>query len=338
MGCTPQKLNGFTAAVETSASLAPIMARTLISIVIPCYNAARYVGDAIRSALAQTYRPVEVVVVDDGSTDASLNVIRSFGSDIRYTTGPNRGAPAARNSGVELARGELIQFLDADDLLNPAKLETQTRVLHECPGHLVFSDGELVAPDTGRRLCLYARDRQIQDPVIYMLEGGLPTPAPLHRREVLLAAGGFRQHLRCSQERDLHLRIACSGVSFQCVGQVLYTARKLPGSISSSHRKILETHRSIFCDAYEQLTQSGQLSEPRAAAFAAAVARDARWLLRYGLPRQAGDYFALARKLHAGGGIKDTYRPATRALRRLLGPAATERLVMWKRNWGGMGA
>ena len=93
----------------------------LVSIVIPCYNAERYVGEAIESALDQTYPHKEVIVIDDGSTDSSLEVIRSFGNHLRWETAPNRGGSAARNRGLELARGELIQFLDADDLLHARK-------------------------------------------------------------------------------------------------------------------------------------------------------------------------------------------------------------------------
>jgi len=96
----------------------------LVSVVIPCYNSQAYVGEAIRSALDQTHKNLEVIVIDDGSSDASLQVIKSFGQSVRWETGPNRGAPAARNRGAELARGEFIQFLDADDLLLPEKVET----------------------------------------------------------------------------------------------------------------------------------------------------------------------------------------------------------------------
>ena len=78
----------------------------LVSIIIPCYNAEKYVGEAIESALAQTYPNKEVIVIDDGSTDGSLQVIKSFGHRIRWETGPNRGGSAARNRGIELARGE----------------------------------------------------------------------------------------------------------------------------------------------------------------------------------------------------------------------------------------
>src|SRR3954463_8415699 len=97
----------------------------LVSIIIPCFNAERYVGDAIRSALAQTYDSIEVIVIDDGSTDGSLKVIKSFGDAVRIESQPNAGACAARNHGIDLARGEYVQFLDADDLLHPEKIARQ---------------------------------------------------------------------------------------------------------------------------------------------------------------------------------------------------------------------
>jgi len=78
----------------------------LVSIIIPCYNAENWVRQSIQSALDQTWSPVEVIVIDDGSTDKSLEVIKSFGSKIIWETGPNRGANHARNRGLELAKGE----------------------------------------------------------------------------------------------------------------------------------------------------------------------------------------------------------------------------------------
>ncbi len=89
----------------------------LVSIVIPCFNAEGTVGEAIQSALDQDYPNREVIVIDDGSTDKSVDVIRTFGDSIRWETGPNRGGNVARNRGLELARGTLIQFLDSDDIL-----------------------------------------------------------------------------------------------------------------------------------------------------------------------------------------------------------------------------
>ena len=97
----------------------------LVSILIPCYNAERWVARAIESALGQTWPNKEVIVVDDGSTDDSLKVIRSFDGQIRWETGANRGGNAARNRLLELARGDWVQYLDADDYLRSTKLERQ---------------------------------------------------------------------------------------------------------------------------------------------------------------------------------------------------------------------
>jgi hypothetical protein len=101
----------------------------LVSIIIPCYNAAEYVAEAIQSALDQTYPNCEVIVIDDGSTDGSLEVIKSFGGTIRWETGPNQGGCAARNRGLELARGEWIQFLDSDDRITTGKVASQVNAL-----------------------------------------------------------------------------------------------------------------------------------------------------------------------------------------------------------------
>lgn len=95
---------------------------SLVSIIIPCYNAERWVAEAIQSCLDQTYSPIEIIVIDDGSTDKSLEVIKSFGHKIRWETGPNQGGNVARNRGLELAKAEWLQYLDADDYLLPDKI------------------------------------------------------------------------------------------------------------------------------------------------------------------------------------------------------------------------
>src|SRR5438874_689463 len=89
----------------------------LVSIIVPCYNAERFLMETLESAFVQSYPRIEIIVVDDGSTDRTAELIRSCGERVRGEFGPNRGASAARNRGTALARGEFIQYLDADDLL-----------------------------------------------------------------------------------------------------------------------------------------------------------------------------------------------------------------------------
>ena len=107
--------------------------RSLVSILIPAYNAESWIGDTIRSALAQTWPRKEIVVVDDGSTDQTLRVARHFASQtVSIVTQENRGASAARNRALELCQGDYIQWLDADDLLSPDKVAKQMAAAQEC--------------------------------------------------------------------------------------------------------------------------------------------------------------------------------------------------------------
>jgi glycosyltransferase involved in cell wall biosynthesis len=115
-----------------SSEIARLM-QSFVSILIPCHNAEKWVAQAIESALAQTWPEKEVLVVDDGSTDRSLQVIRSFGDRIRWETGPNRGGNVARNRLLTLARGEWLQYLDAGDYLLPEKIERQMEFLGSKP-------------------------------------------------------------------------------------------------------------------------------------------------------------------------------------------------------------
>jgi len=96
-----------------------------VTVVIPCYNGAAYLGAAIESALAQTHAPLEVLVIDDGSTDRSLDLARSYGPPVRVISQSNQGESVARNRGIDEARGDWIAFLDADDVWRPQKLQRQ---------------------------------------------------------------------------------------------------------------------------------------------------------------------------------------------------------------------
>src|SRR5436853_6315771 len=98
----------------------------LVSIIIPCKNGAAWLGEAIESCLSQTWRPVEIIIVDDGSTDASRAVAQRYAlQSVVLLDGTRSGASAARNVGLQRAHGELIQFLDADDVLDPDKIRFQ---------------------------------------------------------------------------------------------------------------------------------------------------------------------------------------------------------------------
>lgn len=120
-----------------------------VSAIIPVFNRERLVGRAIRSALAQTYRELEVIVVDDGSTDGTPQVVASFGDAVRTFSQSRRGPYAARNLALQNALGEYVAFLDSDDIWKPHRLERQVQLLDADPGiGLVFSDGEIIEEGT----------------------------------------------------------------------------------------------------------------------------------------------------------------------------------------------
>lgn len=269
-----------------------------MTVVVPCYNAEAFVGEAVESALGQTYRNVEVIVIDDGSTDESLGVIKSFGARVRKVSTPNRGACVARNLGVELAEGEFVQFLDADDLLLPDKIERQVRHAKEigsCALSICFG-----RTDIGNRYLdwqygrVYPRER---DPVDFALSGVLPTTAPLHSRSNLLSIGGFDSVLPCAQEFDLHLRLVCSGIRLSQIPEMLFIVRRQPGSISSDSLKVTRQKFYILGKATEMLRSRGGLTPQRSQWLGIAYANAALELDLRGYPDEAASYLREAQAL-----------------------------------------
>jgi len=120
-----------------------------VSVIIPTYNCAKYICEAVDSVLAQTYNDFEIVVVDDGSTDDTKDILQRYNGRIRYIYQSNKGVSAARNLGLREAKGKYIAFLDADDIWLPEKLECQTKLLEENPDTvMVFSDIEMFSENT----------------------------------------------------------------------------------------------------------------------------------------------------------------------------------------------
>ena len=195
-------------------------ARPLVSVMIPVYNGEAYLAEAIDSVLAQSYRPVEVIVVDDGSDDGSGAVAQRYGDPVRYVRQDRGGNGAARNRAVAMATGELFTFLDADDRLAPNALERLVAVLSEDP-NLVAVYGhvrEFVSPDIDPEALARLR------PPIDRVAGCLPTNM-LMRREAFLRVGDFPTHLRVGVTVDWSARAAESGMPTTLLDDVLFERR-----------------------------------------------------------------------------------------------------------------
>lgn len=308
------------------------MNEPLVSIIIPCYNAEELIGEAIESALAQSYPKVEVIVIDDGSTDGSLAVIRSFGRCVRWESGPNRGGCAARNRGIKLARGELVQFLDADDLLSSYKLEQQ--VPHALAGGRKSMSICLGRTDLGDKYLDWQYARILdpdRDPVDFILGGILHTEAPLHWINNLCAVGGFDECLPCAQEFDLHLRLVCAG---QCLSQLresLFIVRRQPQSVSSDAIRVTRQQHYILGKASELLSSLGVLSPNRARSIAMAYANAAIGLDLGSYPVDAALCREEARTLCPEAEIL-AWTPKWRLFVRILGATRVARIRRWLRH------
>jgi glycosyltransferase involved in cell wall biosynthesis len=184
-----------------------------VSVVIPTYNSAAYLPAAVDSALNQTVPPSEVVVVDDGSTDETAEVLKPYRARVRYILQENKGPAAARNRGIEAANGDLVAFLDADDLWFPRKLEVQLEELTRNPAlGLVHSDFLLLDTETGTESPSRhnAGDFVGECYLKFFARNGVQITTAVARKECLTKVGGFDERIRrpSAEDYDLAFRFA----------------------------------------------------------------------------------------------------------------------------------
>ena len=179
-----------------------------VSIIIPTYNRRDYITTALDSVLGQTYKDYEIIIVDDGSSDDTKEVIRPYGEIIRYFYQENRGIAAARNRGIRESRGEFIALLDSDDYWHPEKLKRQVNYLTENPQYgMVATRCSSIAPDgTFRKKNRPGKSGWILTDIFK--SNFIRTSSALITRKCLDTVGLFDESLPECEEYDLWLRIA----------------------------------------------------------------------------------------------------------------------------------
>ncbi len=213
------------------------MASPTVSVVIPCYNAERWVARTIQSVLDQRYPDLDIIVIDDGSTDGSLEIIRSFGARIRWETGPNRGVSTARNQGIAATQSEWLLFLDADDVLTPDTVACRLKA-HATDAEVIISDWQ--EDIDGGQACMQAgRQRSINWSLLTEDQElaaaayvWAPPAAILYRRNIVDKVGGFRQDLRLIQDARLLFDVAYHGARFAHAPHISAKYRIWPGNNS----------------------------------------------------------------------------------------------------------
>ncbi len=233
--------------------------KPLVSVCIPVYNCEAYIADAVNSALSQTYKNIEVICVDDGSRDQSLAVLGRFSDRITVISTENQGAPAARNRALAEAKGEVIQFLDGDNILDVDKVERQLPYLLE--GYdLVFGRKRVLTEDGSLEELSSLPDIDGGDGFKYCLTYNLPggraaidTEAPLHRRHLVDKIGGFRVGVKRGQDKDLVFRLTAAGAKIKYLDGVFNTYRNHGGERISNTKKDSGFHVRYFLSLAKEL-------------------------------------------------------------------------------------
>jgi glycosyltransferase involved in cell wall biosynthesis len=181
-----------------------------VSVIIPTYNRAWIIKEAVDSVLMQDHKDFELIVVDDGSTDNTSDVLALYGEDVIVLFQENKGVSAARNRGIAEASGQFIAFLDSDDLWLPQKLGTQVEFFNQTPGALICQTEEVWIRN-GIRVNPKNRHKKPSGMIFEpSLELCLVSPsAVMIRRELLDKTGGFDETLPACEDYDLWLRISC---------------------------------------------------------------------------------------------------------------------------------
>ncbi len=204
----------------------------LISTVIPAYNYGRFVCEAVDSVLRQTYRGgLEVVVVDDGSTDDTRARLAPYGDRIRYVHQPNRGLPGARNTGIHAARGEWIGLLDADDVIHPQLYEVLAGVVARTGVDLVSSGAVHDLAELAPPLATSPAVHRVALEELFW-SSPLSASGTLVRKAALLDVGGFDETLRAVEDRDMWLRLAVDRSLAVCDEARGYFYRLHPGQMN----------------------------------------------------------------------------------------------------------
>ena len=245
----------------------------MISIIIPCYNAASTLTSTIESALTQD-ADREIIVVNDGSTDKSQDIICSFGNLIRSHATVNRGVSAARNTGCEIARGRFIQFLDSDDLLLPGTLEARRSALEAADGDVAHTDwqkldlqpdgsyvpGEIVCPD----MAVMTQDIECATATSRFWA---PPAALLYRRRIVDRIGPWPAGLPVIQDARYLFEAAAEKAIFVYVPGIGAQYRQSPGSLSRSSKARFLTDCVRNTEEIEAIwRQRGSLSATKAEA------------------------------------------------------------------------
>lgn len=183
----------------------------LVSIIIPCYNSEKYIGECIESVLAQDYDNIEIIVVNDGSTDDSIQILRQY-KDIFVYSQENSGACVARNNGLEKSHGKYIKFLDSDDFLELRVIKKQVDLAESLNGNIIVYGDYYISKEGNKSY--ESTFLSYSEQTASLILGDILTSTPLHSKWMLEKIKGFDERFKNGQEWNLHIRLSSEGFIF----------------------------------------------------------------------------------------------------------------------------
>ena len=234
----------------------------LVSVIVPTYNSANFICDALQSVHAQTYRPIEVIIVDDGSTDNTRSIIKEWNSKIvtenqfiiHYFKQQNKGGSAARNFGILKSQGEYIQFLDADDVLAPGKIESQVSLIAGSTDKMSAYGPWRHFENTDGSFKLYKHhDNKAKESHLRKWIGGwfAPSHSLLWRRTDIKMLGPWDENLAADQDGEYALRFLTSNGRLQfCESAWVYYRHSPTSSVTSNSVSTKKTSKAIRSRMY----------------------------------------------------------------------------------------
>ncbi|AFZ07274.1 glycosyl transferase family 2 [Oscillatoria nigro-viridis PCC 7112] len=213
-----------------------------VSVIIPVYNGDRYIVQAVESALSQTFTNLEIIVVDDGSTDRTQQVLQPYFDRIRYIYQENQGVGVARNSACQLAQGEFLAFLDADDYFLPSKLEKQVACFDADPTLDMVQTGWVIVDETGREISAVKPWQQASqlDLESFILYKCVRPSAMIMRRKWWEKLGGFDSQFPLAEDLDFTLRLALKGCKAVWLEETLTCYRQHNSNLMSSGFRLMK--------------------------------------------------------------------------------------------------
>lgn len=225
-----------------------------VSVIIPVYNGSRYIVQAVESALSQTFTDLEIIVVDDGSSDRTQEVLQPYLDRIRYIYQENQGVAAARNIACQLAQGEFLAFLDADDYFLPSKLEKQLACFDADPTLDMVQTGWLMVDETGKDI--FEMKPWEQSPKLdlesFIIFKCVRPSAMMLRRKCWEDLGGFDDHFPLAEDLDFALRLTLKGYKAVWLEEILTCYRQHKSNIMSSGLPLMKNTEILMKEFFNR--------------------------------------------------------------------------------------